>query len=72
MCTQVQSGTGRAGLPDAATSGKALLGERRLGDLNPGWARTQTALAARVVAVWIGSGWTNVLDRSSPDGAAPW
>ena len=28
-----------------AVSAKPLVRERRLGDLNPGWARTQTALA---------------------------
>jgi hypothetical protein len=30
-----------------AISAKPLLTWRRLGDLNPGWARTQTALAVR-------------------------
>src|SRR5215831_19590181 len=43
---------------------------RRLGDLNPGRARTLTALAARIVAVPLGSAWTNVFGRSSLDGPA--
>ena len=34
--------------------------ERRLGDLNPGWTRTLTALVARIAAVQIGSTWTNI------------
>ena len=33
-------------------------------DLNPGRARTLTALAARVATVRIGSGWTSILGRS--------
>ena len=31
-----------------------------------------TALAARSAAVPTGSAWTNVVDRSSLDGTAPW
>src|SRR5579875_2918680 len=53
-----------------AVSAKPLVRWRRLGDLNPGWARTQTALAARIVAVRIGSSWTNLFGRSSLDDAA--
>jgi len=51
--------------------GKVSGQERRLGDLNPGWARTQTALAARGTVVPIGSRWTNTVGWSSLDGAAP-
>ena len=42
--------------------GEGLRAVRRLGDLNPGRARTLTALAARVAAVPIGSSWTNPVD----------
>jgi hypothetical protein len=55
-----------------AVSAKPLVRSGGLGDLNPGWARTQTALAARVAAVWIGSAWTDVLDRSALDALARW
>jgi hypothetical protein len=37
---------------------------RFIGDLNPGWARTQTALAARGWTVRTGSSWTNIIVRS--------
>src|SRR5260221_5359749 len=45
LCGPGPAQTGKAGPSDDAPSEKALLRERRLGDLNPGWARTQTALA---------------------------
>jgi hypothetical protein len=37
-------------LSGAICTEKPLLRERRLGDLNPGWARTQTALAVPSLA----------------------
>ena len=40
-------GRGGAAAPWWRSTGEPLLSERRLGDLNPGWARTQTALAVR-------------------------
>ena len=43
---------------------------RRIGDLNPGGWLHPTALAARVAAVRIGSGWTNAPDRSFVHDAA--
>jgi len=55
-----------------AVSAKPWSEWRRLGDLNPGWARTQTALAARITAVSIGSGWVNATDWSALDGFARW
>jgi hypothetical protein len=39
---------------------------------NPRGLQGPTALAARGTAVPIGSSWTNLLGRSSLDGAAPW
>src|SRR5215471_4099640 len=56
----------------AAGSDRRNAARRRLGDLNPGRARTLTALAARVAVVRIGSSWTNATDRSFLDGGARW
>jgi hypothetical protein len=47
LCAQRPKNTKPGPSPRSAILEKALARERRLGDLNPGWAQAQTALAVR-------------------------